>query len=105
MSRSRLVCIVLTLIGLILFGAVSANAKDGAKGPKPPKHQQARITWSLPRVEQEVAPGQTVEVDLTLTSSADVANVTLQVPRAFGQVVTVQPSTFASLKAGVPTAV
>jgi hypothetical protein len=106
MSRSRTMLVALALAVLALLTAGGAAAKEGhGQGQRPDKPQRARITWSTPRVVQAVAPGQTVQVDVTLTSSADLANVTLRVPEGLGRVLTVEPASFASLKAGVATPV
>jgi hypothetical protein len=108
MSRYRTIFGSLLLIGLLLFTVGAAAAKGGGGGGKDhPKGKpaQARITWSVGRVEQTLSPGQTVEVNVTLTSSADLTNVTLRVPGGLGRVLKVEPSSFASLKAGVATAV
>lgn len=126
MSRYRTIIISLALVGALLLtvGAVAAGGGGGnGKGHNKPrvgavapkggggngqaqnKPQQARMTWSAARVEQTVAPGQTVVVNVTLTSSADVTNVALRVPGGLGRVLKVEPSSFASLKAGVATPV
>jgi hypothetical protein len=90
---------------LLLTSAVAAAQSGGhGKGPIKNKPQRARITWSQPRIVQSVAPGQTVTVDVSLTSSADIATVTLRVPGGLGRVLKVEPASF-SLKAGVATPV
>jgi uncharacterized membrane protein len=106
MSRVRILS-TLALLVLILATAGVAAAKPGGPGngnggARPPK---ARITWSVARVEQSVAPGATAQMQVTLTSSADLSNVTLTMPGGIGKVLKVEPSSFASLKAGAPAAV
>jgi hypothetical protein len=90
--------IALALIALSLAGAGSAAAKP--RKPNDPKPPQARITWSVPRVEQTLNPGETVRVPVTLTSSAALSNVTLAVPRGLGRLLTIEPAQLGSLQAG-----
>jgi hypothetical protein len=109
MSRYRSLIISLALVGLLMLTVSAAAAAKGGggsgKGHPKDKGQHARLTWSVGRVEQTVAPGQTVEVEVTLTSSADLSNVTLRVPGGLGRVLRVEPASFATLKAGVATPV
>jgi hypothetical protein len=90
--------IALTLVALSLLGVGSAAAKPGK--PNDPKRPQARITWSVPRVEQTLNAGETVRVPVTLTSSAALSDVTLTVPRGLGRLLTIEPAQLASLQAG-----
>lgn len=107
MRRSRLL-VTLILLAFSLCAVGVASAKPGGPtgngsgngDPKPPK---ARVTWSVPRVDATVAAGETRQVKVTLTASADMTNVTL-VPRGgLARVLKVEPSRVATLKAGVPT--
>jgi hypothetical protein len=93
--------IALVALALSLSVAGTAAAKPGrpGNGPKPP---QAKLTWSLPSVEQQVMPGETVRVPVTLTSSADLANISLIAPGGLGKVLKVEPAVLTSLTAGVP---
>lgn len=104
MHRHRLL-LVLTLVVLSLALVGTAAAKPGGpngrpNGPQPP---QPRITWSTPRLQQTVNPGQTVQVNVTLTSSVDLNDVTLVVPGDLGLVLSAEPASFSQLQAGVAT--
>ena len=107
MSRYRPVIIPLVLIALLILtvGAAAAKGGGGGKGHPKAKPAKAHITWSQPRVVQTVTPGQTSVVEVTLTSSTDLTNVTLRVPGGLGRVVKVEPASFTSLKVGVATPV
>ena len=78
-------------------GDSPSTAKEGAR--------KARITWNPVRVIRTVQAGQTLQVEATFTSSADLAQVTVRVPGGLGRFVTVAPTSFASVKAGTPTKV
>ena len=106
MARSRFFLALFALVACfaLTFGTASADP-GGGKGRTRAKPVKARITWSTARVEQTLAPGQTAEVTVTLTSNVDVDNVTLRVPRGLARIVTVEPASFTSLKAGVATPV
>jgi hypothetical protein len=106
MRRARLL-LTLLMVALCLSVAGVAAAQPagpgngnggngGNGGGKPPK---ARITWSEPRVAQTLAAGQTATVKVTLTSSADLANVALQTRGGLGRILSVSPASF-SLTAG-----
>jgi uncharacterized membrane protein len=95
--------IVLALVALSLVGAGSVAAKPGK--PNDPKRPQARVTWSVPRVEQTLNPGQTLRVPVTLTSSGDLANVTLAIPGGLGRLLTIEPAQLGSLQAGEATSI
>lgn len=97
MRRATLL-IALAVVALSLSFAGSAAAKPGK--PNPNKPAKARVTWSVDRVEQTVAPGETVQVPVTLTSSADLSNISLAASGGLAKFVTVAPGTVASLKAG-----
>jgi hypothetical protein len=103
MRRLHLLVALVALVALALSLSIvgTAAAKPGRPGndTKPPK---ARITWSVPSVERRVAPGETVRVSVTLTSSADLANVTFVAPGGLGKVLKVEPAVLSSLAAGVP---
>jgi len=105
MSRYRSLIVPLVLIALLILTVAAAAAKDAEGGHGRPKAKltHARITWSQPRLIQTVAPGQTSVVELTLTSSVDLTNVTLRMPGGLGRIVKVEPESFASLQAGVAT--
>ncbi len=107
MSRYRPVIVSLLLVALLILtvGAAAAKGGGGGKGHLKAKPAKARITWSQPRIIQSVTPGQIGVVEVTLTSSADLTNVTLWVPGGLGRVVKVEPASFTSLKAGVATPV
>jgi len=106
MSRSRTIIASLILVSLLLLTVGSAAAKGGgAPGHPKGKAPRARITWSTIRVAQTINPGQTVEVNVTLTSSVDLADVSLRVPTGLGRVLKAEPAHFDSLKAGVATPV
>lgn len=97
MTRPRLIIpLVLAILVLSSAGAATAQKRPpNAKGPK------ARITWSVERVDQNVSPGQVVQLDVTVTSSADLTNVTLRAPGGLGRVLEIAPTTITTLKAGV----
>jgi uncharacterized membrane protein len=101
MSRCRTIIVSLALVGLLLLTVGGTAAKGGGGGHGHKKSPQARLTWGIARVERTVAPGQTIEVNVTLTSSANLNNVVLRVPGGLGRVLKVEPASFASLKAGV----
>jgi hypothetical protein len=103
MSHHRSHIAALVLIALLFCTLGTAAAKGGNGHPK--AKPKARITWSQPRVVQGVTPGQTSVVELTLTSSADLGDVTLRIPGGLGNVVRLEPAAFARLKAGVPAKV
>jgi hypothetical protein len=105
MPTVRTVLASLLLVGSILLSGSGAAAKEGGPGKGSGKPPKARITWSTPRLEQTISPGQTVETTVTLTSSADLTDVRLLVPAGLRRIVTVEPATIASLKAGVATSV
>jgi hypothetical protein len=107
MSRYRPVIVPLVLIALLILSVGAASAKGGGGGNGHPKAKpaKARIAWSQPRVVQTVTPGQTSVIELTLTSSADLVNVTLRIPGGLGRIMNVEPASFTSLKAGVATPV
>jgi len=102
MRRIQLI-VVLALIVVSLSTAGTAAAKPG--GPNTGKPDKARITWSVARVEQTVAPGESVQVPLTITSSADLSNLSLAAAGGLGKIVSFEPSSIASLKAGVSASV
>ncbi|MEN9933518.1 MAG: hypothetical protein RLZZ387_97 [Chloroflexota bacterium] len=109
MLHLRTLVITLVLVSLALVPLGSAAAAQGQGQPKA-RQPKARITWTVPsapapgqpaRVEVAVTPGQPVApIEVTLTSSTDVANVTLVPSGGLARVVTVEPSSIASLKAG-----
>lgn len=101
MCTVRNLLVALMLAGSLLF--ISSGA--AAKGQNPNKPPKATITWSTPRLEQSVNPGQTVEVELALTSSVDLSNLTFQISGGLSRVVAIEPATIGSLKAGVATPV
>jgi uncharacterized membrane protein len=102
MARIRFL-MLLAVVALSLSTAGAVAAKPGRPNSNGNKPAQARITWSVPRVEQVVAPGETVQVPVSLTSSVDLSNVTLVISGGLGRVVTIQPATIAALKAGEAT--
>jgi uncharacterized membrane protein len=104
MSRHRSFVVPLVVIALLILTVGAAAAKGGGKD-HPKAKPKARITWSQPRVVQAVTPGQTSVVEVILTSSADLTNVTLRMPGGLGKVVKVEPAGFTSLNAGVATPV
>lgn len=107
MSRYRPVIVPLLLVALLLLTVDAAAAKGGGGGHGQPKARlpKARITWSQPRIVQAVRSGQTSVVEVTLTSSVDLTNVTLRVAGGLGRILKVEPASFASIKAGVATSV
>lgn len=107
MARYRSILVPLLLVTLLILSVGAASAKGGGGGDGHPKAKpaKARITWSQARVVQTVTPGQASVVELTLTSSADLASVTLHVPGGLGRLIKVEPASFTSLKAGVATPV
>lgn len=100
MLRSHRVVVLLLLLALVALSA--GHAAAAGKGKR--KTGQARITWSPERVAQTLAPGETASVDVTLTSSADLEQVSLRVPGGLGELLAV-PSAPLRLKAGVPTTI
>jgi uncharacterized membrane protein len=103
MSRYRAVVVPLVLVTLLILTVGAAAAKGGGGGQAKAKPAKARITWSQAHLVQTIASGQTTVVQVTLTSSSDLANVTLRVPGGLGRIVKVEPASFTSLKAGVAT--
>jgi len=105
MSTARTIFIALLLAASLLLtsGGAAAKGHDPNRGSGKP--QKAHLTWSMPRIEQSLSPGHTVEISVTLTSSTDLANLTLQPSGGLREVLTVEPATIASLKAGVTTPV
>jgi|GEM_PF-3801459 len=103
MKRILTSALVLTLVILTVALAVSVAAKPNRPPTKKPPH--ARVTWSVPRIEQTLAPGTTIRLQVTMVSSADLSDVTLRVPGGLGRVLTVEPTSIASVKAGVVTPV
>ena len=101
--RAIIVPLVLLMLLLLTVGAAAAKGGGGGNGHAKAKPAKARITWSQARVVQAIAPGQTAVVQVTLTSSADLANVTLRASGGLGRIVKVEPASFTSLKAGVAT--
>lgn len=98
---------VIMLASLLLLSGVAQAAtagKDKDKG-KDKEKGKARITWSLARVEREVAPGATTTVSVSFRSSAAVDNLRLQVNGGLGRVVTVAPATIAHVDANTAVAV
>lgn len=102
MRRLRLT-LILAVVALSLSFASAAAAKPG--GPNGAKPAKARITWSVARVEQTIGPGETVQLPLTITSSADLSGVAVTATGGLAPFVTVGPSSIASLRAGVPASV
>jgi hypothetical protein len=94
-----LVALIALALGLSVAGTAAAKPGRPGNGTKP---AHAKISWSVPRVEQQVAPGATVRVAVTLTSSADLANVSLVAPGGLVKVLKVEPAALTSLAAGVP---
>lgn len=95
-----------TITALILAIVVLTFVGPAAAAPgKPPKARpvKATITWSTPRVEQSLAPGASATVEVTLTSSVDMAEVTFRVPGGLGRVLRVDAGGVTSLQAGVAT--
>ncbi len=106
MSRLRLLLTSFVLVGLITL-LVGTTAAAPRQKPSPPKRgpQKTRITWTPKRVVQTLNPGQTVQVNVTLTSSTDLHNLQLQLPGRLGKTAKVSPSQIATVKASVPTSV
>jgi hypothetical protein len=103
MHRHRLL-LVLTLVVLSLALVGTAAAKPGGPNGRPSNAPpKPRITWSTPRLQQTVSPGQSVQVNVTLTSSVDLNDVTLVVPGDLGLVLSAEPASFSQLQAGVAT--
>jgi hypothetical protein len=103
MHRHRLLLFVtLVMLSLALVGTAAAKpgGPNGRPNNAPPK---PRITWSTPRLQQTVSPGETVQVNVTLTSSVDLSNVTLVIPGDLGLVLSAEPASFSQLQAGVAT--
>jgi hypothetical protein len=105
MSIARTLLATLVVVGSLFLTSGGAAAKEGGPGRGPGKQQKPHLTWSTPRLEQTVSPGQTVEVSVTLTSSADLTNLTFQVSGGLREMLTVEPTSTTSLKAGVATPV
>jgi hypothetical protein len=101
MAAVKTVLALLLLAGSVLLTNDGAAAKGGGPDKGQGKPQRAHITWSTPRIEQNITPGQTVTVTVNLTSTADLTNVALRVPGGLRHVVAVEPAAIASLKAGV----
>ena len=87
---------LLLVFACLILGAGASAAE--AKGPKPKKNP--KITWSTARVTQTVNPGQTATVSASFSSSVDLQNITLAIPGDLAKVVSISPTSIASLKAG-----
>jgi len=109
MVRTRLFLTALALLGLLALtvGAAAAKDKDGPGRPGKPGEppRAAQITWSVPRVVQQIAGGSEATVDVTFTSSADLEQVTLRVPGGLGRVLKAEPASWDKVAANTPVAV
>ena len=61
---------------------------------------RSHVTWQPSSLSQTVITGTTSSVDVTFTSETDLQNVTLSVVPELAGIVSVEPSTFATIKAG-----
>jgi hypothetical protein len=99
----------MALLGLLALtlGAAAAKDKDGPGRPGKPGEppRAAQITWSVPRVVQQMAGGTEATVDVTFTSSADLEQVALRVPGGLGRVLKVEPASWDKVAANTPVAV
>lgn len=106
MARARQFLTALALLGLLALTVGTAAAKDKDKPGKPGEPPRAaQITWSVPRVVQQLAGGTEATVDVTFTSSADLEQVTLRVPGGLGRVLKVEPASWDKVAANTPVAV
>ena len=102
MNRLRRLSIALLLGLLVVATAGVASAAPGDGKGKGPRKEKLRIEWSVRRVVQTVAPGQSVVVPVTLTSNVDLANVMLRPTGGLESVLTLSTKGPLTLKAGVP---
>src|SRR5215213_11663516 len=113
MSQYRRLIVTLGVVALLLltFGAAAAKPSDTPKLPhgagRPPtgKGKPARLTWTPGRITQAVTAGQTLQLTATFTSSADIAEATLVIPRGLGKVLKADTAKLTNIKAGAPTTV
>jgi hypothetical protein len=103
--RSRQFILILGLIALLLLSVTGAAAQERTGGDRGRNRPEPRITWRPAGVVQAVAPGQTVQINVTLKSNVDLSNVTLHMPRMLGRVMRAEPRSFARLPANTPTRV
>jgi hypothetical protein len=101
------------LFGALLFGALlvltstvasaapGGNGNGNAFGLK----NKGRITWSVKRVREVLAPGQSTTVSVTMTSSADLSGVELRATNGLADVVTLGTTGPIDVQAGVPVTV
>ncbi len=98
MVRSGRVLVAWLLAGLMVLSVSVAVAAPGANGKA--ARNKARLRWSVTRVEQTLAPGQSTTITVDLVSSASLENVRLRIPGRLGRVASVKPSGRFNLTAG-----
>ncbi len=85
---------LLFVVGLLVVSVNPAFAKPGGG--------KGKITWTPGRVKQIVQPGETVTVTASFVSPIDLANVTFRLSGGLSQIVSVEPASLATVKAGEP---
>ena len=89
--------VVLFVVGLLVVSVSTALAKPGlGKG---------KITWTPGRVEQIVQPGKTVKVKVSFVSPVDLTHVTFRISGGLSRIVSVEPASLATVKAGETQAI
>ena len=107
-SLNRMVLGGLALLAIFAVALQSAGA-DHKPGSKDHANGSKRcISWSVRRVVQTVAAGQTVKAPaVSFTTSCDLSDVELRLPAGLARVATIKstmPASPASLKAGTTVA-
>ena len=106
MVRARRLLTAMALLGLLALTVGAAAAKDKDRPGKPGEPPRAaQITWSVPRVVQQVAGGTETTVEVSFTSSADLEKVTLRVLGGLGRSLKVEPAAWDKVAANTPVAV
>ena len=88
---------VLFVIGLLVISVSTAFAKPG--------QGKGKIIWTPGRVEQFVQPGETVTVKVSFVSPVDLTNITFRISGGLSRIVSVEPASLATIKAGETQAI
>lgn len=106
MKNKRLILLALGVavlaLSMIAVLAVTpvASAKKGGKGKG-----KAKIVWSANPLRAEVAPGETYSATVSFTTNKDLANAHLNWTPSLSSTLTISPTDFVSITAGVPYSV